>query len=84
MLALPQNWNRPSIFSPEAGLETGDELQWYPSRDSLTVSVGYNYSLSGAGCGGPLSENIYVGVRCNWGVSTLPCRLQIQAAAYTP
>ena len=74
---LPDNWDNPGFFDP-AVAENPGKVDWRPSVDSLTMTVGFNTTLSNLGCAGPIASNLYVGVRCNWG-QALACRFDISA-----
>ena len=75
---LPNNWDNPGFFDPAAGVSPG-KVEYFPQRDSLTLSFGYNTTLSSLGCAAPVAKELWVGVRCAWGQANLACRYDISA-----
>ena len=77
---MPNNWDRPEVFDPVSAAESApaQSIWWRPGVDSLTLTVGYNASLSDDGCAVALQPTLFVGVRCNWG-QAIACRYEIGA-----
>lgn len=81
--AMPENWDAPvnwaTAFDPAfAASQAPDRIIYKPSVDSLTLTLGYNTSLSSGRCASGLQPLILVGIRCAWG-ERFGCPFQLSA-----
>ena len=78
--ALPSLWDTPAIFEPNAAAAAAEagRIYWVQAVDSLTLTIGFNSTLSDAGCASKVYPLLLVGVRCAWGLA-FACAFDISA-----